>query len=603
MKKTQKLQSKILKIFALITFVTAFFIFAGNTMVVYNNINQTVRNNSAQTVQIGKERIESLINKIEQIHLNSNHDYELLKANVQRNKVISHTFLLNSNREVIESYPENIDLKKVFEENNIDIFNRFEISWSNSVYIDELEGKYLILAAPELLNNNWEISLIDLEQLNLELKELQFKDNFKLNIYDQNRNLIVGDDYQADTKEFVKKETESIEIDTELAEEVNSVYFENGGGILSALLPLYEQNWLVESSIAKSLAYKPFNDSFKTTVMLSIFIFLLIILLSNLSLKRVLNPIKHFANQIIKVRKGCYDKIEIRRSSIAELNFIQSKFQEMVKLIKKRENDLTEMSEELKGQNKSLIETQAELDKQLEKGCKLHRRFLPDEEIKLRELNIESYHQPSKILGGDFFNFIENDSYLIMYLADVRGHGLDGAFLNISIREKINSYLYQHRQEKISPAKILNFVHVSIKNEDIPDDYFVAMMIIVYDKNKEEFILSNAGIQFPLLIKRKTKIEEIMIKEMPISKIIPAENYDFKEKSFKLNKGEYLFLTTDGLIEEKREGSHYGWSRLKTIISENDSGLKKIILDDFNSFIKNKRAVDDVTFMLIKYNL
>jgi serine phosphatase RsbU (regulator of sigma subunit) len=366
---------------------------------------------------------------------------------------------------------------------------------------------------------------------------------------------------------------------------------------------LIKQNSLLNGARDEKIAYQPFYDSLITTVILVIFIFLFIFLFSNLTLKRILNPLRNFANQIIKVRKGCYDNLEFKKSSIAELNFIQNKFQEMVKLIKKREDDLTKISEELKIQNQSLIDTKAELDKQLEKGCKLHRRFLPDEEIKLIELNIESYHQPSKILGGDFFNLIENESYLIKYLADVRGHGLDGAFINISIREKINSYLYQHRDEIISPAKILNFVHSSIQSEDIPDDYFVAMLVIVYDKKEEKFVFSNAGIQFPLLIKRRQKVEEIMIKEMPISKIIPASNYDFKERTFKLKKDDYIFVTTDGLIEEKRAGNHYGWERLKKLIIENQNDFKKIILDDFKSFCEQNRAADDVTFMLIKYNL
>ncbi|MFP4199241.1 MAG: hypothetical protein ACLFSO_06580, partial [Halanaerobium sp.] len=61
MKKIQTIRAKILKIFALITFITAFSIFAGNTAVVYNNIQQMVKNNSAQTVQIGRERMESFI--------------------------------------------------------------------------------------------------------------------------------------------------------------------------------------------------------------------------------------------------------------------------------------------------------------------------------------------------------------------------------------------------------------------------------------------------------------------------------------------------------------------------------------------------------------
>ncbi len=594
MEKTQTIQSKILKIFALITFVTAFSIFAGNSLVVYNNISQMVKNNSAQTTQIGRERIESVIDKIEQIHLHSNNDFDLLKANVQASDLISHTFLLNSSREKVDSYPE---------DNEIYNFNRFKISWSDAIYIEELGAKYLILTAPVALDNGWELSLIKLDELNEVLAKMQFKDNFSLNIYDSNRNLIVGSDYISEAEEFIKRPMKDIEMDRDLSENINAIYFENGDGVLSALLPILEQNWLVESSIDEQIAYQPFYDSLITTVILAIFIFLFIFLFSNLTLKRILDPVHNFASQIIKVRKGCYDSLEFQKGSLAELNFIQDKFQEMVRLIKKREADLREMSEELTIQNQSLIETKAELDKQLEKGCKLHRRFLPDEEINLREVNIESYHQASKILGGDFFNLIENKKYLIKYLADVRGHGLDGAFLNISIREKINSYLYQHRKEKISPAEILNFVHSSIQVEDIPDDYFVAMLVIVYNKEEEEFVFSNAGIQFPLLIKRKNKVEEIMIKEMPISKIIPSANYDFEEKVFKLEKGDHIFVTTDGLIEEKRDGKHYGWKRLKQLIMDNESGHKKIILDDFMNFCNQKRAADDVTFMLIKYNL
>jgi len=282
----------------------------------------------------------------------------------------------------------------------------------------------------------------------------------------------------------------------------------------------------------------------------------------------------------------------------------------------KKERNFKETEKNLLLQFKEVIESQLQqiyltkiLEDNFEKGRKLHDKFLPNKIPEFEDLTIATYYSPAERIGGDFYNFIEFDNYLLFYISDVSGHDLSGSMLNIFLKEAIDSYLISknipENEDLLNPAKILKYINKRYGEETFPDDYFISLIIGVMDLRSKKIQYSNAGIHTPpLLIKGNEGISSFRCGGMPISYLSFSE-YDVC--SFKLEPGDIFFLNTDGLIEQSKSSSNeefYGQDRLIDLLyKKKDLKPNEIIENiylDFNEFKGDMIVQDDLTYLLFK---
>jgi PAS domain S-box-containing protein len=259
-------------------------------------------------------------------------------------------------------------------------------------------------------------------------------------------------------------------------------------------------------------------------------------------------------------------------------------------------------------QERKIKQVVSKLEEQFEKAGKLHDQFLPTRTPKFDELTIATYYSPAERLGGDFYNFIKLENYLIFYISDVSGHDLSGSMLNIFLKETINTYLISNNicknTKMLHPAKILSYINQRYNEETFPEDYFICLMLGVLDLNTNKITFANAGVQFsPLLIKQKAKIEKFPCGGMPISFVSSGE---YTVCNLKLEAGDAFFLNTDGLIEQTNgiQNQIYGQKRLINVLEKNTASspaqIIEAIYSDFLSFRDKTPVQDDVTFLIIK---
>ena len=280
--------------------------------------------------------------------------------------------------------------------------------------------------------------------------------------------------------------------------------------------------------------------------------------------------------------------------------------------LQEKYSELQESTEEIKAMNEELHEKQEEimrknqkLNENIAKAKKLHKNLLPTDLPKIDNLDIGVYYNPAQQLGGDFYNLIEVDDYLLFYVVDITGHGIDGALLNVFVRETINSFLHSHSKENLSSKRILEFLAEKYREEDFPDDYFLCIMLGVLNKNTMELTYSNAGIHIPpLLSKYGNGIASLTASSLPISTAFDLDTLEIIEEGLRLNSKDVLLITTDGLIEETREEKLYGRERLARIFQENKSLSVQAIIDkiksDFKDFTGELKSEDDITFLIMK---
>ena len=243
------------------------------------------------------------------------------------------------------------------------------------------------------------------------------------------------------------------------------------------------------------------------------------------------------------------------------------------------------------------------LNRNIEQARQLHQSFLPQPVIDLENIMIASYYWPAEKLGGDFYNFKQVANKLIFYLADVSGHGLDGALLNISIKEKINNVLRKELAE-VNVQNILKRVYEEYQSDEFPEDYFVCLQLGILNLDSMNLKYNNMGFHIsPLLISNKGEVESLVKPNLPISTVIPKELINFNDKSSSLNSGEKLLLITDGLFEESKSGEMYGQKQLMAIIKKYyplpADILVQVIEEDFNNFINDDND-DDITLVILE---
>ncbi|PUU93793.1 PAS domain S-box protein [Halanaerobium sp.] len=266
--------------------------------------------------------------------------------------------------------------------------------------------------------------------------------------------------------------------------------------------------------------------------------------------------------------------------------------------------------------NQKINDLYSRLEAEFEKGRRLHQQFLPKKLPQIAKLDYQVYFQPANKLGGDFYNLIDTGKELLIYLADVSGHGLDGSILNIFLRELVSNYLSNQANlgQGLNSTELLKFIIKKYHQENIAVDYMTCLLIGVYSKEAETFAFSNAGIHVPpLLIDKEGKLNKLENGGVPISTAIALENYqdssiiDYQEQKVSLKSGDLLFITTDGIIEERsaaNDQQQYGLKRLTAVLeAERHSAAAEVIRavnQDFKTHSNSRVGQDDITFMVFK---
>ena len=204
---------------------------------------------------------------------------------------------------------------------------------------------------------------------------------------------------------------------------------------------------------------------------------------------------------------------------------------------------------------------------------------------------------PAKVVSGDFYNFSDlGDGKFGFGVADVSGKGIKSSLL----MSKASS-LYRCLSKTIfSAAELLKILNDEIC-ETASRGMFVTMLIGVYDSNKKELLLSNAGHEPPLIFSKGEKFTNFEEAGPPLG---IAPKFKFTEKLIPFKESS-MYIFTDGITEMKdANGTMLGQEGFQDYIKKyqsvpNSQRLNKIIED----LIKSGRIQkDDLTIVTIDGN-
>ena len=244
------------------------------------------------------------------------------------------------------------------------------------------------------------------------------------------------------------------------------------------------------------------------------------------------------------------------------------------------------------------------LENELDVLNKQQKLIIDESKIKYNidnELNF--YHRPAKVVGGDFYHAIKISNEKIVYiLADVMGHGIVSNYAVAIIKGAFKVLARTCN----SPGEIMTNLNDMLYDEFDKMGIFTTCLVSMIDTKENTITVSNAGHYSPIIIKKDSSIKRDLNckKGIPIGVI---EDVTYENNVLNLDEYSMICMYTDGILEIKNKlKEEYGISRLENFIKNNYTNNQEIIIENLKNELKefsNKDNYDDdILIVMLKNN-
>jgi len=196
-------------------------------------------------------------------------------------------------------------------------------------------------------------------------------------------------------------------------------------------------------------------------------------------------------------------------------------------------------------------------------------------------------------VGGDFYDFLENEGFLGVCIGDVSGHGIEAASLAGLAKSTVRAYAL----EQPAPAAVLRRTNKIIARQTMGHQ-FITMNYGLLDLKSRVYKYVSAGHPPPLVVNQDAGF-------LPASSNLPVgvrPNTHFRSQTARLPGNSFLILYTDGLLEARHGQTLFGPERLcKATIAHRHGSAQELvdgILNEVEDFSEH-RLVDDIAIVAL----
>jgi len=228
------------------------------------------------------------------------------------------------------------------------------------------------------------------------------------------------------------------------------------------------------------------------------------------------------------------EKIEINNVIYLLSSFLDiSKIIEQQQIIEKQNKDILESINYASLIQNSILPTQRQIE-----------TILPDSFV---------LSKPKGIVSGDFYWIKKIGNKIFVSACDCTGHGVPGALISIIGFKLLSKYIGEYKFYK--PAKILNQLNKEFASanqtiveniNEIKDGMDIALCTI----DTSTMIMEYAGAYNPIYLVRKDELIKLEVDKIPIHLFTTDTGKEFKNHSVQLNKGDALYLFSDGYADQ-----------------------------------------------------
>ena len=241
---------------------------------------------------------------------------------------------------------------------------------------------------------------------------------------------------------------------------------------------------------------------------------------------------------------------------------------------------------------------------ELDAAAKIQMGILPKKGMQyedMRECDLAASMVPAREVGGDFYDiFMADDRHLALVIADVSGKGVPASLFMVATKILIKYGLKQG----LSPSEALSATNEKlIESNDL--DLFVTTWLVLIDLDTGECVEINAGHEHPAIRKKGGLFELGRYRHSPA--LAALDGIIFRERSFRLDPGDSLFVYTDGVTEASDKNHQlFGEQRLVDALNKSVDALPEELLknvkDSIDAFVGDAPQFDDITMLAFRYN-
>lgn len=242
------------------------------------------------------------------------------------------------------------------------------------------------------------------------------------------------------------------------------------------------------------------------------------------------------------------------------------------------------------------------LKKEVDLAQSIQRDLLPKEIPNVPGLDLAAKTRPASEIGGDAYNFYQQDGRHIMYIGDSTGHGVPAGLIMIMVDVLMDTFIELENDLVEMMVQINRFLKPNLRTT-----MFMTIILLEWLPQRKVLQWVGAGHEHVIHIKPNTD-ETNRIPAGGIALGMLADNRAMtKIQEIQLAPGDFVVLFSDGITEAKNvTGDIYTVERLEEfakIHTKGDTSANELfekIAVDVSRFMEGHRQDDDMTLMIFK---
>lgn len=221
---------------------------------------------------------------------------------------------------------------------------------------------------------------------------------------------------------------------------------------------------------------------------------------------------------------------------------------------------------------------------------------------RMKGVDIAGAAYPAEEMCGDYFDYLPmHGGCLGVVVGDVSGHGLGPALLMAETR----AYLRSYARTQVNVGEVLTWVNRTLA-DDMPEEHFVAMLLLCLDPVGRTLTYSNAGHPPGFVLSQSGAVRmELPSSGPPLG--LFSETVFAPSFSITLESGDIVLLATDGFEEtaalgDRQFGPEGVVASLKARRDRSAAEILAGLYEDARAFASGQRQTDDMAAVVIKFD-
>ncbi|MGD9938791.1 MAG: SpoIIE family protein phosphatase [Clostridia bacterium] len=268
------------------------------------------------------------------------------------------------------------------------------------------------------------------------------------------------------------------------------------------------------------------------------------------------------------------------------------------------EKKVFERTLDLKEANRLLRLRNYQMEEEMQMAAAVQRKIVPTEaELpKVQGLSFGARYLAMENVGGDLYDVLDQgNGQFAFIIGDVSGHGIPAALIAAMAKVSFRAHATPGRK----PDEIMADANRDLCELIGGETYFVSAFLAILDSTTGGLSFANAGHPPAYIRRAKGQIVELDVQEGQLLGI--AEDFIGSSDSTIMEKGDRLFMYTDGIIEARSpSGQFYDIPRLTDFFAEHGdadpSYFAGSLLADVQTFCDGASQSDDRAVLVIGFD-